>query len=339
MSSPHQPYWAPPQLRQQRSELSRLIEPGDLLGPTSVAALGPARAHELIFSGRRPTSEEQQTVAAAALEAGLDTSRVTLVGGLERWRTRIEQANGERDLRVLHRLGGGLIIPEDDAWPAQLNDLYPAVPLGLYFRGTAPAADADPEQNYLLALKRLPVPPRSISVVGSREMSDYGARATFELAEQLAGHGVSILSGGAYGIDAAAHRGALYAERDESGPSPTCAVLAGGVDRFYPAGNERLLRAVTDQGLLLSEMALVPRPPGTDSCTATESLPRSPQLWWSSKLAGAAALSPPPTTDSDSAELSARFPAASSRPAHRGATGCCATPRPSWSPMRQRSWS
>lgn len=255
MSSPHQPYWAPPQLRQQRSELSRLIEPGDLLGPTSVAALGPARAHELIFSGRRPTSEEQQTVAAAALEAGLNTSRVTLVGGLERWRTRIEQANGERDLRVLHRLGGGLIIPEDDAWPAQLNDLYPAVPLGLYFRGTAPAADADPEQNYLLALKRLPVPPRSISVVGSREMSDYGARATFELAEQLAGHGVSILSGGAYGIDAAAHRGALYAERDESGPSPTCAVLAGGVDRFYPAGNERLLRAVTDQGLLLSEMA------------------------------------------------------------------------------------
>lgn len=255
MSTPHQAHWAPPQLRQQRCELSRLIEPGDLLGPTAVAALGVARTHELIFSGRRPTSDEQQMVAAAALEAGLNTSRITLAGGLERWRTRTEQANGERDLRVLHRLGGGLIIPEDDAWPAQLNDLYPATPLGLYFRGPAVCADADPEQKYPLALQRLPAPPRSIAVVGSREMTDYGARAAFELAEQLAGHGVSILSGGAYGIDAAAHRGALHAEHDERGASPTCAVLAGGVDRFYPAGNEQLLRAVTERGLLLSEMA------------------------------------------------------------------------------------
>ncbi|GAA4831855.1 DNA-processing protein DprA [Garicola koreensis] len=255
MSTPPQADWAPPQLRKQRCELSRLIEPGDLLGPTAVAALGVARTHELIFSGRRPTSDEQQAVAAAALEAGLNTSRLTLAGGLERWRTRAEQANGERDLRVLHRLGGGLIVPEDDAWPAQLNDLYPATPLGLYFRGPAVTADADPQQNYQLALQRLPAPPRSIAVVGSREMTDYGGRAAFELAEQLAGHGVSILSGGAYGIDAAAHRGALHAEHDERGASPTCAVLAGGVDRFYPAGNERLLRAVTERGLLLSEMA------------------------------------------------------------------------------------
>src|SRR5699024_2105436 len=101
MNTPQQAHWAPPQLRQQRCELSRLIEPGDLLGPTAVAALGPARTHELIFSGRSPTSEEQQTVAAAAQEAGLNTSRITLAGGLERWRTRTEQAAGERDLRVL----------------------------------------------------------------------------------------------------------------------------------------------------------------------------------------------------------------------------------------------
>ena len=255
MTDPQQTNWAPPQLRQQRAELARLIEPGDLLGPVAVATLGPHHMHKLIFSGRRPTSDEQQSVAAAAREAGLNTSRSTLVSGLERWRTRTEQAHGERDLRVLHRLGGGLIVPEDEAWPAQLNDLYPASPLGLYFRGPAVAAEADPEQNYLLAHKRLPSPPRSIAVVGSREMTDYGARAAFELAEQLAGHGVSILSGGAYGIDAAAHRGALHAAHDDRWTSPTCAVLAGGVDRFYPAGNERLQRAVTDTGLLLSEMA------------------------------------------------------------------------------------
>lgn len=255
MATQEQHLWAPRRLRIQRAELARVIEPGDLLGPLTVGTLGVAQTHELIFSGRAPTTEEQQQAAEAASEAGLSRTRSALTSALERWRTRTGQADGARDLRVLHRLGGGLIIPEDEAWPVQLNDLYPASPLGLYFRGPVMEADTDPEHNYQLAQKRLPKPPRSIAVVGSREMTDYGSRAAFELSEQLSSHGITILSGGAYGIDAAAHRGALHAQQDPGAPSPTSAVLAGGVDRFYPAGNERLLRAAADRGLLLSEMA------------------------------------------------------------------------------------
>src|SRR5699024_1214010 len=131
---------------------------------------------ELVLSARRPTSEKQHMVVAGAQEAGINTSRTTSAGALERWRTRTDQAHGARDLKVLHRLGGGLIVPEDDAWPAQLNALYPATPLGLYFRGPTVTAEAEPHQNYRLAQQRLPTPPRSIAAVGSREMTDYGGR-------------------------------------------------------------------------------------------------------------------------------------------------------------------
>lgn len=253
MATSSAPTWAPDLLRHQRAELARVIEPGDLLGPVTVTVLGVTAAHELIFSRTSPDSEQESRVHSAATSAGLP--RPNLAAALERWRTRLTQADGARDLGVLHRLGGGLLIPEDPAWPTQLNDLYPASPLGLYFRGPAIEAGADPAEHYSMVHQRLPRLPHSIAVVGSREMTDYGARAAFELAQQLAANRVTILSGGAYGVDAAAHRGALSPSAESGAASLTSAVLAGGLDRFYPAGNERLLRAVAEHGILLSEMA------------------------------------------------------------------------------------
>ena len=76
------------------------------------------------------------------------------------------------------------------------------------------------------------------------------------LAYSLAQRGFTIISGGAYGIDAHAHRAALAG--NPSGSLPTIAVMAGGVDRFYPSGNEDLLRAVANQGAVLAEV-----PPGS----------------------------------------------------------------------------
>ncbi|MFS2032033.1 DNA-processing protein DprA, partial [Curtobacterium sp. CT11-45] len=78
------------------------------------------------------------------------------------------------------------------------------------------------------------------------------AEATAEIASVAADDGVEIVSGGAYGIDAVAHRVAVAAG------TPTTAVLAGGVDQFYPAGNHDLLRNVLGRGRVLSES-----PPGT----------------------------------------------------------------------------
>lgn len=229
------------QLRLIRADLSRLIEPGDLLGATAVQALGPGELHRLITGGTNPTAQQQQKVGDTAEASGLGPRQRSLEQGLARWRTRLGQLNAAEQLRAIGRLSGGLLIPEDEAWPQQLEDLHPGQPLALWYRGEP-------------SLRCLPQPGRSIALVGAREMTDYGGRIAWEIAAELAGHGLTVLSGGAYGIDAAAHRGALN-RAQECPRSPTLAVLAGGVDRLYPAGNEKLLRQIQEQGLLLSEMA------------------------------------------------------------------------------------
>ncbi|WP_022872283.1 DNA-processing protein DprA [Nesterenkonia alba] len=239
------------QVRLVRAELSRLIEPGDALGHLLVDQLGPVQAHQLIVSG---SAEDQLShrMSEAAAAAGLGPRQRNLAAGLQRWRTRLHQAAGERDLEVIERLGGGLLIPEDPGWPQALDDLGLQRPIALWFRTTETAASP----QHIVA--RLPATHRSIAVVGAREMTDYGGRVTAELGEDLAARGVCIVSGGAYGVDGAAHRSALRAGRACSSTTesvPTLAVLAGGLDRFYPAGHEDLLRRVATEGLLLAEMA------------------------------------------------------------------------------------
>ncbi|WP_258933314.1 DNA-protecting protein DprA [Nesterenkonia pannonica] len=212
-------------VREARASLSRVIEPGDLLGCLMVSLLGPQTAWELIRAESAPPTSSQQGVAEAAERAYLSQRQRSLRHGLARWRTRVRQADGPRDLRRIRQLGGDLLIPEDAAWPRQLDELHPAAPLGLWFR-TAPAG-ASPQHTMEELSIRMPAPHRRVAVVGAREMTDYGARVAYELSEELASHGVTIISGGAYGIDAAAHRGALAAARAaEHRSAPTLAVLA-----------------------------------------------------------------------------------------------------------------
>jgi DNA processing protein len=90
-------------------------------------------------------------------------------------------------------------------------------------------------------------------VVGARAATAYGVQVTTEIAYGLAKHGWTVVSGGAFGIDAAAHRAALAAE------GRTVAVLACGVDRAYPAGNAALFEQIAETGLLISEW-----PPGSE---------------------------------------------------------------------------
>lgn len=248
-------------LRRARAELSRLVEPGDLLAGVLIARLGPVEAHGLITGGAGPGSRLTTLIAADAEEAGVGRRGRRLREGLERWRMRLGQCDGARELATIRRFGGGLLIPGDAAWPDEVQALGPAAPLALWYRGgtgeTNPAGTGGAEVGPIL-----PWIPRTAAVVGSREITDYGMRATAEMVEDLVGHGVCVVSGGAYGVDAAAHRAALrLAERRGlGGPGarpPTVAVLAGGLDRWYPAGNERLLQGVAECGLVLSEL-----PPG-----------------------------------------------------------------------------
>ena len=213
-----------------RAAWSRLVEPGDAVAGALVAALGPQDALDwLRRAGPLPT-----------LGATDGRARAMLAAAAERWRTRLPTLDPERDLGMLDRLGGRLLVPESRGWPDGIADLGPAAPMCLWVRGTA-------DDQRLQATLR-----RSVAVVGARACTAYGEHVGAELAAGVAAEGWCVVSGGAYGVDAVAHRAALAAS------GPTVAFLAGGVDRLYPAGNTELLRAVADAGALVAEV-----PPGS----------------------------------------------------------------------------
>ncbi|MFE2013453.1 DNA-processing protein DprA [Streptomyces sp. NPDC059491] len=149
------------------------------------------------------------------------------------WRRRATTAEPARDLDTVHGLGGRFLIPGDTEWPRQLDDLGDARPLGLWVRG--------PADLRAWAL-------RSVALVGARACTPYGAHTAADLATGLARKGWVVVSGAAYGIDGAAHRGALAAG------GATAAVLACGVDTPYPRGHDRLIRRVAEQGLVIGEL-------------------------------------------------------------------------------------
>ncbi|WP_454115006.1 DNA-processing protein DprA [Microbacterium lacticum] len=132
------------------------------------------------------------------------------------------------------RLGLGVLIPGDEAWPKALADLGDHAPFALWTKGDK-------------ALLAAPIQGR-VAITGARAATGYGEHVATELALGLVRDHRQIVSGGAYGIDAAAHRAALAAE------APTIAVMPGGLDRLYPAGNQDLLERVAKSGLLVSEM-------------------------------------------------------------------------------------
>lgn len=126
--------------------------------------------------------------------------------------------------------GSEFITPEDSRWPSQLNDLA-ALPIGLVVRGSVDSLHGP-----------------SLAIVGTRNPTNYGVRMAGDFAAGFVDREWAIVSGGAYGIDAAAHRGALVAE------GVTIAVLAAGIDVNYPAGHARLFAEIADVGALVSEV-------------------------------------------------------------------------------------
>lgn len=226
--------------RLSRAALSRLLEPQDAAGLVLVRVAGADDALRIATGQLKAGPDLEREMTALLTDAGTATSWAGLAGCLKRWQPRVPDLAPERDLATMARLGGRLIIPSDGLWPEQLRDLGIQEPICLWWRGQ--------EQP-------LPGAEKNIALVGSRDSTSYGAAVTGDLAYSLAQRGFTVVSGGAYGIDAHAHRAALAAASDAM---PTIAVMAGGVDRFYPSGNEDLLRAVCNQGAVLAEV-----PPGS----------------------------------------------------------------------------
>jgi DNA processing protein len=203
--------------RLARAAWSALAEPGDAAAAHLVAEVGAVTALEAVVTGRGP----------------------------DRWRTRLRDVDPTSDLATVRAAGGRLIVPGDDEWPERLGDLdHDATgerPLGapfcLWVRGPAHLRQ---------------VTARSAALVGARAATAYGQHVTSDLAAGVADRGFSVVSGGAFGIDAAAHRAALAVE------AVSVAVLACGVDRSYPPGNAALLARLAERGALVSEV-----PPGS----------------------------------------------------------------------------
>ena len=145
--------------------------------------------------------------------------------------SKVKAFNCDEALNAAHEASSLYITPSDPLWPVQLNDLD-APPIGMYVKGNVEA------------LKN-----RSIAIVGSRNPTPYGTRIAGDFAAGFVDREWDIVSGGAYGIDSAAHRGALVAE------GRTIAVIASGIDTPYPSGNSRLFDEICDNGAIFSEVA------------------------------------------------------------------------------------
>lgn len=203
--------------RVARAALCRLGEPGDLRMTGLAADMGAVRLH-------------------AALAGERD-----LQGVLTDVALRLAALDPVRDLEQADRLGIRFVIPGDAEWPASLDDLAHSgsvqerggAPMGLWVRGPA----------------RLNEHLDSVAVVGSRAATSYGEGVARSLAHDVAGQGMTVVSGAAFGIDQAAHRGAV------AGGGTTIAVLACGVDRAYPAAHKPLLDHLAAHGAVISELA------------------------------------------------------------------------------------
>lgn len=196
---------------QARIEWSRMTEGADPAAHTLIEHLGPVGALEAVKDGEFEPRMRAQ---------------------VERWRHRLSRQEPFH-MRALEASGVSVVGPEDPLWPSQLNDLGAEAPLLLWVKGN-PAVLAT----------------RSVAIVGSRAASSVGLRTARDFAFEISGE-ATVVSGGAFGIDAAAHQGALLAGH------LTVIVSAGGADRVYPRSHESLFaKALEAGGAVISESPL-----------------------------------------------------------------------------------
>jgi DNA processing protein len=214
--------------RVARAILTHLAEAPDPVLTGLLSVLSPGQVLDSIRSGTIP--------AAAAV--GLDPVQAArLRPALSRWCARLPAVPADGGLTTAPRDGIRLVCPADPEWPSGLDDLGTARPCALWVRGRA-------DLRARCA--------KSLAIVGARAATAYGTHVATEIAADLASRGWAIVSGAAYGIDAAAHVGALAVH------GVTIAVLASGPDIPYPREHRSLLADITAHGAVISEY-----PPGS----------------------------------------------------------------------------
>lgn len=207
--------------RTARVVLSMIVEPDDSIAGRLLARVGAVETIRLIDGdGAVPGMNR--------VDARMWRDHLTSTAGTNYLAAR---------LKVAEQTRLDVIVPGDKDWPVSVNDLGDRVPYVLWTRGAT-------------SLLARPFTDR-VTLTGARAATAYGEHIAGSLSRDLAARGSVVVAGGAYGIEGAAHRAALAAGGE------TIAVLAGGVDRPYPAGHRELLDRVGEAALLVSEL-----PPG-----------------------------------------------------------------------------
>jgi DNA processing protein len=225
--------------RYSRAALSILTDPGDEVLGALLRAVSPGEVLDLIRSDcrdpgsvLRPAGQDDRVPRDGAHAGSRTISQAAADRAIERWRARRADVPPLARLELWEQAGLRIVCPGEPEWPTQLDDLGDARPVAIWLQGTA---------NLRFACLH------SVSVVGSRAATAYGSHVATELSAELSGLGWTVISGGAFGIDACAHRGALAVG------GCTVAVLASGLNFGYPKGNGDLFAAITHTGVMVSE--------------------------------------------------------------------------------------
>ena len=174
--------------------------------------------------------------AEAACEASLNLIRnIDGIGNVKAAaiRASMQAADVDQEVARCRELGVSLICPDDEPYPTLLKEI-PDPPAVLYLRGSFESRDLN-----------------GVAIVGSRKCSYYGREQAERFGALLAGAGFSVISGGARGIDSAAHRGAMSHPQGR-----TIAVLGSGIDVPYPPENAALFEQISERGAVVSEYPL-----------------------------------------------------------------------------------
>jgi DNA processing protein len=208
--------------RQARVAWSLIVEPGDKMVNAFIAA------HD------GDASAAFADVVAGKLSRQPDGTVAEIIDALGRWMPRADTRTLVQTIDKTIALGITVLIPGDPEWPAEkLDRLGDAAPVVLYVLGDVTLLNGSA---------------KTIAITGSRANSGYGEHVIIELVTGLVARDVTICTGAAYGTDAAASRAAIAAG------GRTVAILAGGLDRYYPTGNTDLIERIAKNGAVVSEL-------------------------------------------------------------------------------------
>ncbi len=185
--------------------------------------IGPVRVRQLLECFGDAAKVLQANRPALMRVKGIGDD---LAGTIVQWQSTTDLA---RELKRAEDFGARLVFQTDNEYPELLREIYDP-PIVLYVKG-----------------RMLPEDKNSIAMVGARRTTHYGQDTARKLSYQLAGHGITVVSGGARGIDSASHQGALSAK------GRTIAVLGTGINIVYPAENAGLYERISDNGAVITQ--------------------------------------------------------------------------------------